>query len=200
MNLEQRVRLGYSYLQYLQERVPEYFVTLTYREPYGDQLAESAMKGFTLKLLNRIPHRTRRNIGGLVCAERHTKYRFEGAYHFHFLLWGLDSSMPDAHSWLRLNVTRAASELYPRVASPLCDCGEVDKPKRKRTCLGGMSCRGKQMSGPEFVNVQRIEYTPEQVHEYVVEDVYRLDRPTGGQLLDIGPSGVTGSLLSKNLL
>lgn len=200
MNIEQRARLGFGYMEYLKGRNPEYFVTLTYRLPYGDQLAELGMNGFVLMLLNRLPRRARRNFGGLVCAERHIEAKFEGCYHFHFLFWGLDSSIPDAQDWLKSNVVRAASELYPRTPGPPCDCAEAIKFNRPKTCKGGLSCRGPQMSGSECVNVQRIEHTPESVHEYVVEDVYRLDMPAGGQLLDIGPKGVTGSLLRKHLL
>lgn len=200
LNIEQRARLGFGYLEYLKGRNPEYFVTLTYRHPFGDRIAEEGMRGFVLKLLNRMPRSTRRNFGGLVCAERHTNPKFDGSYHFHFLLWGLDESMPDAHSWLTANVVKAAAELHPRPAGPLCDCAEAIKFNRPKTCKGGLSCRGPQMSGSECVNVQRIEYMPERVHSYTIEDVYRLDMPAGGQLLNIGPQGVTGSLLRKGLL
>ena len=48
--------------------------------------------------------------------------------------------------------------------------------------------------------VNPIEHTPEKVHEYTIEDVYRLDMPAGGQLLDIGPKGVTGNLIRRGLL
>lgn len=127
MNLEQRVRLGYAYLEYLGEREPEYFVTLTYRYRYCDQIAEDGMRAFVRKLVTRMPRGARRNLGGLVCAERHTEVRFAGAYHFHFLLWGLDGVMSDAHAWLEGAVVRAASELHPRDAGPGCDCAEAKK-------------------------------------------------------------------------
>ena len=200
MNLEQRVRLGYSYLEYLKGREPEYFVTLTYRRRYADRTSEDAMRTFVRKLLTRLPRQARPNIGGLACAERHTMPKFAGSYHFHFLLWGLDKSLPDAKDWLKSNVVRASSELYPRDAGPLCDCAEAKKLNRPKTCRGGLSCRGGQMSGAKWVNVQCIDCTPERVHEYTVEDVYRLDMPAGGQLLDIGPKGITGSLLKRHLL
>ena len=200
LNLEQRVRLGYSYLDYLKEREPEYFVTLTYRRRYSDQTSEIAMRKFVRKLITRLPCQVRPSIGGLACAERHTKHRFAGSYHFHFLLWGLDRSMPDAMDWLDSNVVRAASELYPSIPGPLCDCAEAERLKRPKTCKGGLSCRGRKMSGAKWVNVQRIEHTPEKAHEYTIEDVYRLDMPAGGQLLDIGPKGITGNLLRRNLL
>lgn len=195
MNLEQRVRLGYSYLEYLKGREPEYAVTLTYRHPYHDQLAEDAMRAFVRKLITRLPRRSRKHFGGLVCAERHIDAKFDGTYHFHFLLWGLNESMSNALLWLKTNVPRAASELFPRTAGPRCDCAEARRFKRPKTCKGGLSCRGPQMSGANWVTAKRIEYTPEVANEYVVEDVYRLDRPAGTQLLDIGPKGVTGRLL-----
>lgn len=153
-------------MEYLKGRNPEYFVTLTYRLPYGDRLAELGMNGFVLMLLNRLPRRARRSFGGLVCAERHIEAKFEGCYHFHFLFWGLDSSMPDAQDWLRSNVVRAASELHPRIPGPLCDCAEAINFNRPKTCKGGLSCRGPQMSGTECVNVQRIEYTVDRVHNW----------------------------------
>lgn len=103
--------------------------------------------------------------------------------------------MSDAMDWLDSNVVRAASELYPSIAGPLCDCAEAERLKRPKTCKGGLSCRGQKMSGAKWVNVQRIEYFPEKVHEYTIEDVYQLGMPAGGQLLDIGPKGLTGSLL-----
>lgn len=200
MNLEQRIRLERGYLQYLGEHEPEYFVTLTYRYPYGDRVAEMGMNGFVLKLLNRLPKRARPHFSGLVCAERHIDVKFEGCYHFHFLFWGLDESLQDAYAWLQTNVIRAASALHPRLAGPRCDCAEAKRQKRPKTCKGGLSCRGPQMSGPECVAVKRIDYTPEIVYEYTVEDVLRLDMPAGGQLLDISPSGVKGSLLGIGLL
>ncbi|MCX2893419.1 hypothetical protein ORG27_07480 [Stenotrophomonas lactitubi] len=200
MNLEQRIRLERGYLQYLAEHEPEYFVTLTYRYPYGDRIAEMAMNGFVLKLLNRLPKRTRPHFAGLVCSERHLDVKFEGCYHFHFLFWGLDESMQDAYAWLQTNVIRAASDLYPRLAGPRCDCAEAKWQKRPKTCKGGLSCRGPQMSGPECVAVKRIDYTPEVVYEYTVGDILRLDMPAGGQLLDISPSGVKGNLLGIGLL
>lgn len=199
LNIEQRARLGFGYLEYLKERNPEYFVTLTYRYPYGDRLAEEGMRGFVLKLLNRMPRSTRSNFGGLVCAERHTDPKFEGSYHFHFLFWGLDESMPDAHSWLTANVVRAASELHPRLAGPLCDCAEAATRKRPKTCPGGLSCRGPKMSGANWVDVQRIEWAPTAVDEYTTKDIYRSDRPSGIQLINISPSGVTASLLDDRL-
>ncbi|WP_238692737.1 hypothetical protein [Xanthomonas dyei] len=200
LNLEQRVRLGYAYLVYLKEREPEYFVTLTYRRQYRDRVAEDGMRAFILKLLNRMPRQTRKGFGGLVCAERHVNARFAGCYHFHFLFWGLDKSMPDAKDWLLSNVIKASAELYPRIAGPMCDCAKAEQWKRAKTCKGGLSCRGRQMSGAQFVDVQRIEYAQEVLHEYNVEDLYRLDKPAGGQLLDIGPKGVTGSLLRQGLI
>lgn len=200
LNLEQRARLGYSYLEFLKEQKPEYFVTLTYRRKYSDQTSELAMRQFVRKLITRLPRHARKNIAGLVCTERHTKRRFAGSYHFHFLLWGLDESMTDAMDWLESNVVRAASELYPSTPGPLCDCAEAKRLKRKKTCHGGLSCRGRNMSGFRCVNVQRIDHTPETAYEYNIEDVYRLDMPAGGQFLYIGPNGVTGNLLDKGLL
>ncbi len=194
MNIEQRARLGFGYLEYLKGRTPEYFVTLTYRHPYGDRIAEEGMRGFVLKLLNRMPRHARRNLGGLVCAERHTDVKFDGTYHFHFLFWGLDESMPDAYSWLTANVVKAASELHPRPPGPRCDCAEAKKRNRPRTCRGGMSCRGPQMSGANWIDVQKIEGTPDKVQEYVCKDIYRSDSAAGEQVLSIGPSGVVGKL------
>lgn len=200
LNIEQRARLGFGYLEYLKGRNPEYFVTLTYRYPFGDRIAEEGMRGFVLKLLNRMPRSTRRNFGGLVSAERHTDPKFDGSYHFHFLLWGLDESMPDAYSWLSANVVRAASELHPRPAGPLCDCAEAEAQKRHKTCLGGLSCRGPKMSGASWVNVQSVQHAPEPLLSYIVKDLYRTDSQAGGQILNIGPSGVTGNLLNNALL
>lgn len=200
MKIEQRTRLADGYLEFLSNKQPEYFVTLTYRQPQRDQAAEIGMKGFVLKLLNRLPKRVRKNFGGLVCAERHTDAKFEGTYHFHFLLWGMDGVMNEPYAWLQENVRRAASELHPRIPGPNCDCEEAARNKRPRTCRGGLSCRGPQLSGPNWVNVQRIECTPEIVHEYSIADVRRVDRPAGAQLMHIGPSGVTGSLLPKEML
>ena len=194
LNIEQRARLGFGYLEYLKERNPEYFVTLSYRYPYGDRLAEEGMRGFVLKLLNRMPRSTRRNFGGLVCAERHADVKFEGTYHFHFLFWGLDESMLDAHSWLTANVVKAASELHPRPPGPRCDCAKAKKRNRPKICKGGMSCRGPRMSGANWVDVQKIEWTPEKVQEYVIKDIYRSDSAAGEQVLSIGPSGVAGNL------
>lgn len=200
MNLENRVRLGYSYLMYLKDKKPEYAVTLTFRYPYNDEMSEMAMRTFVRKILTRLPRKTRANFQGLACAERHIDVKFDGSYHFHFLMWGLDTTMPCAHQWLSSNVTRAASELYPREASHLCDCAEAKRYKRPRTCKGGMSCRGPQMSGAKWVKVKAIDRTPEKAHEYVTSDIYRLDRPTGGQFLDIGSNGVTGHLLNRSIL
>lgn len=199
LNIEQRARLGFGYLEYLKEHNPEYFVTLTYRYRYGDRLAEEGMRAFVQKLLNRMPRSTRRNFGGLVCAERHTDVKFEGTYHFHFLFWGLDESMPDAYSWLTANVVKAASELYPRPAGPLCDCAEAAIQKRPKTCPGGLSCRGPKMSGANWVDVQRIEHTHPAVNEYTTKDIYRSERPYGMQLIDISPKGVTAGLLEDRL-
>lgn len=158
------------------------------------------MKGFVLKLLNRLPKRVRKNFGGLVCAERHTDTKFEGTYHFHFLFWGLDGAMNEPFAWLQENVRRAASELYPRLPGPRCDCEEATRNKRPKTCRGGLSCRGPQLSGPNWVDVQRIECNPEVVQEYCIADAGRVDRSGVAQLLDISPRGVTGSLLSKEML
>lgn len=195
MNIEQRMRLADGYIAHLSNMKPEYFVTLTYRQPQRDQAAEIGMKGFVLKLLNRLPKRVRKNFGGLVCAERHTDTKFKGTYHFHFLFWGLDGAMTEPFAWLQENVQRASSELYPRLPGPKCDCEEAARNKRPKTCRGGLGCRGPQLSGPNWVNVQRIESTPENAHAYVIADILRVDRPVGAQLLDIGPSGVTGTLL-----
>lgn len=195
MNIEQRLRLADGYLEFLASKQPEYFVTLTYRQPQRDHAAEAGMKGFVLKLLNRLPKRVRKNFGGLVCAERHTDARFDGTYHFHFLLWGLDGAMDDPCTWLREHVARAASELHPREPGPNCDCKEAARKGRAKTCKGGLSCRGPQLSGAKWTNVQPIDFTPEAVIEYNTADVCRLDRPAGAQLLDISPRGVTGTLL-----
>lgn len=199
MTLEKRVRLGYGYLQYLKNTQPEYFVTLTYRYNYSDQLAEGGMRAFVLKLLNRLPRRVRQTFGGLVCAHRHTKVRFDGTYHFHFVFWGLDGSMSDSLDWLSINVRRAANELHPRLPGPNCDCEAAEKLGRQPTCRGGMSCRGPHMAGPESTDVQRIEHSPEVLDEYVVSDIFRFDRPGGSQLLSISSSGVVGSLLDERL-
>lgn len=200
LNLEQRVRLGYGYLKYLQEKSPEYFVTLTYRERYSDQPSEDAMRAFVRKLATRLPRQTRHDFGGLVCAERHDTGKFEGCYHFHFLLWGLDAGLYDAADWLEQNVVRAASELYPRVAGPRCDCAQAKALRKKKNCPGGLTCRGPQMSGKSWVRTRKIETLPEVVHEYTIEDVYRMDRPAGSQILDIGPCGLTSSLLREELM
>lgn len=200
MNLEQRVRLGFSYLGYLREREPEYAVTLSYRVWYSDGVAEGAMKAFVRKLVSRMPRKTRKEFGGLVCAERHTEPKLFDSYHFHFLLWGFDRSMPDAFDWLEANARRAAAELYPREPSHLCDCRVALEQKRPKTCRGGLSCRGARMTGSDATLVQRIDRTPMQAYEYVTSDIYRLDRPEGGQLLDLGCDGVTGSLLNRTLL
>lgn len=53
------------------------------------------MRGFVLKLLDRKPKHVRKDVGGLFCAARHTDARFDGSYHFHFLLWGFDGAMDD---------------------------------------------------------------------------------------------------------
>lgn len=45
------------------------------------------------------------------------------------------------------------------------------------------------------MKVQRVEQAPEVVHEYLIEDIYGLDKPVGAQLLDVGPDGVIGCLL-----
>ena len=199
MTLEKRVRIGYGYLEHLKNEQAEYFVTLTYRYNYSDQLAEQGMRAFVLKLLNRLPRRTRRKFGGFVCAHRHTRVRFEGTYHFHFVFWGLDDSMPDSFDWLRINVQRAANELHPRAPGPNCDCDAAEKLGRRPMCRGGMSCRGPHMAGPESTDVQRIEHSPEVVDEYIVSDIFKLDRPAGSQLLSIGPSGVVGCLIDGQL-
>lgn len=195
LNIEQRTRLADGYLAYLSHKKPEYFVTLTYRQPQSDRAAEMGMRGFVLKLLNRLPKRVRQNFGGLVCAERHTDARFEGTYHFHFLLWGMDGVMTEPFAWLQEQAIKAASELHPRPPGPNCDCAEAERKERPKTCRGGLSCRGPKLSGPRWVDVQRIECTPGNAHEYTIADIRRVDRPVGGQLLDIGPSGVTGTLL-----
>ena len=197
MNHENRVRLGYSYLQYLQGKEPEYHVTLTYRQPYPDRIAEEAMRTFVRKIVTRLPRRARTEIGGFVCAERHIDVTFDGSYHFHMLLWGLDSAIPDAHVWLWTNAHRAMSELYPRAASHLCDCDLASRTNRSSMCnKRRLSCRGHCMTKRNGVKVQLIDHTPEKAHEYVAGDIYRLDSPDGAQLLDIGPNGVVGQLLN----
>ena len=200
MNLEQRVRLGFSYLSYLQDRQPQYALALSYRYWYADVVAEGAMKAFVRKLLSRMPRKTRKEFGGLVCAERHTEPKLYDSYHFHFLLWGMDESMPDGFDWLSANATRAATELYPRQPSQLCDCSAALKEKRPKTCRGGLSCRGARMTGRDATLVQVIDHTPLKAYEYVTSDIYKLDRPEGGQFLDLGYDGVTGSLLKRTLL
>lgn len=200
MNLEQRVRLGIGYLDYLKGNKPQYALALVYRYSYSDSVAEMAMRAFVRKLITRLPRRTRRTFGGLVCAERHVLVNLEGSYHFHFLLWGLDESMPDAFRWLTHQAKRAASELYPREPSHLCDCGIAATRARPKSCRGGKSCRGPRMTRPSATKVQVIDRTPEKAYEYVTSDIYRLDTPEGGQFLDVGPNGVTGHLLNRNLL
>lgn len=200
MNLEQRVRLGVGYLEHLKERKPQYALALVYRYSYSDSVSEQAMKTFVRKLVTRLPRRARNSFGGLVGAERHTKVKLDGSYHFHFLLWGLDESMPDAFNWLTNQSRRAASELYPREAGPLCDCGVAARQGRPKSCRGGMSCRGPRMTRPSATKVQFIDRTPEKAYEYVTSDIYKLDTPEGGQFLDVGPNGVTGHLLKRNLL
>lgn len=200
MNLEQRARLGISYLDYLNHKQPQYALALTYRHPYADIVAEIAMKSFVRKLVTRLPRRARKTFGGLVCAERHLDVKLYDSYHFHFLLWGLDEAMPDAFQWLTDHAKRAAAELYPRQASHLCDCAAASKERRPKTCRGGLSCRGGLMTNRKSTFVQAIETTPRKAHEYVTSDIYRLDRPEGGQFLDVGYGGVTGSLLNRTLL
>ena len=200
MNLEQRVRLGYSYLQHLKGQQPQYTCALVYRYSYSDSVSEQAMRAFVRKLITRLPRRARKTFGGLVLAERHSKVSLDGSYHFHFLLWGLNESVPDAFNWLTHNARRAASELYPREPSHLCDCGIAAVRGRPKSCRGGTSCRGPRMTRPSATKVQVIDRTPEKAYEYVTSDIYRLDTPEGGQFLDIGPNGVTGHLLNRNLL
>lgn len=200
MNLEQRVRLGYGILEYLEGKQPQYACALVYRNSYSDSVSEQAMRVFVRRLITRLPRRARKTFGGLVLAERHIKVKLEGSYHFHFLLWGLDESMPDAFNWLTNQARRAAFELYPREPSHLCDCGIAAKRGMPRSCRGGMSCRGPRMTRPSATKVQVIDRTPEKACEYVTSDIYRLDTPEGGQFLDIGPNGVTSHLLNRNLL
>lgn len=200
LNIEQRARLGFGYLEYLKGQSPEYFVTLTYRYSYGDRLAEDGMRGFVLKLINRMPRHARRNFGGLVCAERHTDSKFDGAYHFHFLFWGLNKSMSDAYDWLKANVVRAASELHPRTPGPRCDCSEAARQGRPQTCKGGLSCRGPRMSGANWVDVQQIGPSTDACCAYLIDDVHRTDRAAGGQLLTIDGTGVTGRMMSRDLI
>lgn len=200
MNLEQRARLGIAYLEHLDKMQPQYAIALTFRRSYSDSESELALKAFVRKLISRLPRRARRSIGGLVSAERHMTVKLEGRYHFHLLLWGLDESMSDAFDWLTMHAKRAASELYPREPSHLCDCAAAIQYKRPKTCRGGLSCRGPCMTGQDATCVQVIDRTPEKAHEYVTSDIYRLDRPEGAQFLDIDPNGVNGNLLRRSLL
>lgn len=132
LNIEQRTRLADGYLAYLSNKKPEYFVTLTYRQPHSDRAAEMGMRGFVLKLLNRLPKRIRQNFGGLVCAERHTDARFEGTYHFHFLLWGMDGVMTEPFAWLQEQVIKGcvrATSKASRSELRLCGSGEEGAPQ-----------------------------------------------------------------------
>lgn len=202
MNLEQRARLEQGYLELLKGKEPQYQLALVYRKSYSDTVSEQAMRTFVRKLITRLPRRTRKDFGGLVLAERHTtaELGLDGSYHFHFLLWGLNESMPDAFDWLTNQARRAAMELYPREPSHLCDCEIAAKHGRPKSCLGGMSCRGPRMTNRKATFVQAIDRTPRKAHEYVTSDINRFDSPSGGQFLDIGFNGVTGNLLNRRLL
>lgn len=80
------------------------------------------------------------------------------------------------------------------VTGALAACYVDECLLRFRTCRGGLSCRGPQLSGTNWVNVQRIDFTPEVVHQYTIADVQRLDRPDGEQILHIDSKGVAGNL------
>lgn len=197
MGLRNRIVIGDGYRELLGDHKPEYFITLTYAYRFTDKECEEGMKRFFHMLWKSFPSRVRKRINGIIVAERHTKGEFRGIYHFHLLLWGVDEFMSDGMEWIRSKAALISRKIYQRLAGPQCDCDEKGKRKALRTCQGGLSCRGHQMSDPSKVDVQRITYTPERVNAYVLKDIYRLSRPTGSQLLFFGPGGVVGDLLTR---
>ncbi|HEY2345635.1 MAG TPA: hypothetical protein VGH80_07105 [Xanthomonadaceae bacterium] len=166
----ERFTLAKGWKDFTSNQQPEYFVTLTYRSPWGDGAAERGLKFFVKALVKSMPRRTINNIGGVVAAERTVKsVEFDGSYHFHIVLWGVNESMPDAAEWLQEAVVTTAIRMKSPTGAQMCHWRSVNFQCIEKDDLDLVAC-------------------------YETKDIYKFERPAGAQMLFIKGHDVIGTV------
>lgn len=106
----EQIRQGWK--QFLIQLKPDYFVTLTFRVRFPDNVASSSAQFFLRSLYKLLPKPSRKHISGAVVVER-TKQdsRFTGFYHFHFLFCHVIQNCPEPDTRLKNACIRSAGRI-----------------------------------------------------------------------------------------
>lgn len=107
-----------AWKQFIVEKKPEYFVTVTFCMRLPDRAATSTLNFFFRCVYKSLPKQKRYNAHGFVCVERTSGGAFAGFNHFHILFCQVGGS-PEDERRFRSIVTRATRRLKSNRRVPL---------------------------------------------------------------------------------
>lgn len=115
------------WVEFIGEMQPEFFLTLTFIRPLSDSDATKAVGHFLRMLLACAPRKTKKNITGVISAERSRNSNLHlGHYHFHIVLKGLKADLLTPLLWLSKAAIKCANKLRTLAGISLCNTSNVD--------------------------------------------------------------------------